>query len=65
MSRSVLTWSTNEDLQIPHMMQNHHLAQSIADIAWGQFVQIATTKAACAGRRVVQVDPKYTSQQCS
>jgi putative transposase len=54
-----------EALQIPNMMQNHHLAKSIADVAWGQFVRITTNKAACASRRVAHVDPRYTSQDCS
>ena len=54
-----------EALQIPHMMQNHCLAKSIADVAWGQFVRIATDKAACAGRLVAHIDPRYTSQECS
>jgi putative transposase len=54
-----------EALQIPHMMQNHCLAKSIADVAWGQFVRVTTDKAACAGRRVAHVDPRYTSQDCS
>jgi putative transposase len=54
-----------EDLQIPNMMQNHSLAKSIADVAWGQFVQITTQKAAWAARRVAHVDPRYTSQDCS
>ncbi len=54
-----------EALQIPNMMQNHCLAKSIADVAWGQFVRIASDKAACAGRLVVQVPPAYTSQDCS
>ena len=54
-----------EALQIPHMMQKHHLAKSIADVAWGQFVRITTDKAACAGRRVAHIDPRYTSQDCS
>lgn len=54
-----------EALQIPNMMQNHCLAKSIADVAWGQFVRITTDKAACAGRRVAQIDPRYTSQDCS
>jgi putative transposase len=54
-----------EALQIPNMMQNHCLAKSIADVAWGQFVRITTDKAACAGRRVAHVDPRYTSQDCS
>ena len=54
-----------EALQIPNMMQNHCLAKSIADVAWGQFVRIASDKAACAGRVTVQVPPAYTSQDCS
>lgn len=54
-----------EALQIQNMMQNHCLAKSIADVAWGQFVRIATNKAACAGRVAVQVSPAYTSQDCS
>jgi putative transposase len=54
-----------EALQIPNMMQNHCLAKSIADVAWGQFVRITTDKAACAGRRVAHVDPRHTSQDCS
>ena len=54
-----------EALQIPTMMQHHGLAKSIADVAWGQFVRIATDKAACAGRLAIQVPPAYTSQDCS
>ena len=54
-----------EALQIANMMQNHGLAKSIADVAWGQFVRIAIDKAACAGRLAVQVPPAYTSQDCS
>ena len=54
-----------EALEIANMMQNHCLAKSIADVAWGQFVRIITDKAAWAGRVVVQVSPAYTSQDCS
>ena len=54
-----------EALQIANMMQNHCLAKSIADVAWGQFVRIATDKAAWAGRVAIQVPPAYTSQDCS
>lgn len=39
--------------------------QSILDAGWGQFQQFCTVKAARAGRRVMLVDPKYTSQLCS
>jgi putative transposase len=54
-----------EALQISSMMPHHCLAKSIADVVWGQFVRITTDKAACASRLVAQVDPRYTSQDCS
>lgn len=54
-----------EDLQIRNMLRNGHLANAIADAAWGQFVDYTTYKAAYAGRRVVRVDPRHTSQRCS
>lgn len=41
------------------------LNTSLLDAGMGQFVQIVTDKAACAGRTVVQVNPKKTSQLCS
>lgn len=41
------------------------LNKSIHDAGWGQFVQYCTYKAADAGRTVVQVNPKYSSQVCS
>ncbi len=40
------------------------LNKSIQDAGWGQFVQYCTYKAACAGRAVVQVNPRGTSQAC-
>jgi putative transposase len=55
----------HEDLQPANMVRNHHLAKSIADAGWGAFLTILTYKAACAGRRVVAVNPAYTSQRCS
>ncbi len=41
------------------------LNKSILDAGWGQFQQIVVSKAAYAGRTVLLVDPKYTSQVCS
>jgi putative transposase len=41
------------------------LNKSISDAGWNQFVQYCIYKAAWAGRTLVQVDPKYTSQICS
>ncbi len=55
----------HEDLQTANMLKNHHLAKSIADAGWSNFLGILSFKAACAGRRVVAVPPAYTSQTCS
>jgi putative transposase len=52
-------------LQTANMLKNHHLAKSIADAGWSQFLGILAAKAAYAGRRVVAVPPAYTSQTCS
>jgi IS605 OrfB family transposase len=41
------------------------LNKSILDAGWGQFQQIVSHKAACAGRTVLKVSPRYTSQICS
>ncbi len=41
------------------------LNKSMSDAGWSQFVQLCICKAAWAGRTLVQVDPKYTSQVCS
>src|SRR6185312_4578264 len=55
----------HEDLQTANMLKNHHLAKSIQDAGWSQFLSILAAKAAYAGRRVVAVNPAYTSQTCS
>jgi putative transposase len=39
--------------------------KSINDAGWSQFVQFCTYKAESAGRNVVHVNPRYTSQVCS
>jgi putative transposase len=54
-----------EDLRIKNMLQNHHLAKSIQDAAWRQLIQYTTYKAENAGREVVLVEPRNTSQICS
>ncbi len=41
------------------------LNKSIADAGWSEFVGMCTYKAEEAGRTVLQVDPRYTSQVCS
>jgi putative transposase len=54
-----------EDLQISNIIQNHKLAKSIADSSWGRFVQMLSYKAEEAGGKVIKVDPKGTTQECS
>lgn len=54
-----------ENLHIQGMIKNHHLAKSISDAGWYQLMQFTSYKAESAGRVVVQIDPRYTSQLCS
>jgi len=60
-----------EKLNIKDMMSNHtnvfghKLNRSIGDVAWNQFMQFTTYKAAGAGRSVVFVNPRNTSKRCS
>ena len=41
------------------------LNKSILDAGWGQFVNMCSNKAEEAGRTLVKVDPRFTSQICS
>jgi putative transposase len=54
-----------EELRVRTMVKNHTLAKSISDAGWSAFLAILAFKAAGAGRRVVAVEPAYTSQRCS
>jgi putative transposase len=54
-----------EDLSVRDMARNHALAKSIHDVAWSQFADLIACKAAWAGRKMVAVNPAYTSQDCS
>ena len=53
-----------EDLRIRNMVRSH-LAKSIHDAAWGTFIDYLTYKAESAGGRVIRVDPRRSSQECS
>ncbi|HEV2461487.1 MAG TPA: transposase, partial [Ktedonobacterales bacterium] len=55
----------HENLRVANMVKNHHLAKSISDAGWSGFLTILAFKAASAGKRVVGVDPAFTSQRCS
>jgi putative transposase len=54
-----------EGLRIKNMVRNPHLAKSISDAGWNQFLTILTHKAEEAGVVVVVVNPAGTSQVCS
>jgi putative transposase len=54
-----------EDLRVRNLVRNHALAKNISDAGWAAFRTTLEYKAACAGKRVVAVEPAYTSQDCS
>ena len=56
-----------EDLNIRGMLRDNYrnLNKSICDSGWGYFFQYLTYKAEEAGKKVVKVNPAYTSQICS
>jgi len=51
-----------ERLNISGMARNHRLGGKILDASWGKFLRMLSYKAERAGRRVVEVDPRGTSQ---
>jgi putative transposase len=54
-----------ESLSVANMLRNRRLARRISDAGWGQFIGILQSKAESAGSKVILVDPKNTSQECS
>lgn len=56
-----------EKLDIQGMQETGHKTtnRGIADVAWGRFVQFSQYKAEDAGRTVVLVNPRGTTQECS
>ena len=49
-----------------NLLQNPKLAQSIADVGWGQIIRQLAYKAAWAGRTFVQIDRWFpSSKRCS
>ena len=59
-------YKTELDLNVVGMLKNHHLAQAIGDVGFGEFRRQLTYKAAWYGCRVVVVsrwDP--SSKRCS
>ena len=56
-----------EDLSINNMQKDNFrcINRGIADVAWRSFSDMLSSKAECADRTVVKVNPAYTSQDCS
>ena len=56
-----------EKLDISNMQASGDriINRNIVDVAWGRFIQYSTYKAAEAGRAVVLVEPRGTTQECS
>lgn len=55
-----------EDIDINNMIEKKpYMAKSVLDASWSRFRIYVTYKAARAGRKVVLVNPAYTSQKCS
>ena len=56
-----------ENLNIREMKKNNHrcINRGIGDVAWQMFLNTIEYKAEYAGKRVVRVNPAYTSQTCS
>jgi putative transposase len=52
-------------LRVTNLVRNRHLSKSILDSGWSMFGQFLAYKAESAGRKVVYVDPAYTSKSCS
>ncbi|CAG8515207.1 9183_t:CDS:2 [Gigaspora margarita] len=55
----------HEKLQVKNMVKNRHLAKSINDAGRNLFLTILTYKVEETGKRVVEVEPKNTSQICN
>ena len=53
----------HEDLNVQALSRSY-VAKGVMDAGWAQFLAILAYKAEEAGRRVIKVDPRYTSQDC-
>ena len=54
-----------ENLNIKGMVRNHKLAKHIQDASWNRLILMTQYKAEEAGAKVILVDPRNTSQNCS
>ena len=54
-----------EDLEVENMKRNHNLSSEISDASWGKFIRYLSYKAERAGKTVVKVSPRGTSEGLS
>ncbi len=54
-----------EALATTNMVKNHNLASAILDACWGKLRQLTAYKAERRGGRVILVEPRGSSQECS
>lgn len=54
-----------EALNVKGMIQNRHLARSIASTGWGMFGEMLKYKLCWSGGKLVKMPPQFSSQTCS
>ena len=54
-----------EDLKVKNMVKNHHVAKSIHDASWNNFIKMLSYKAVTSGGELIKVNPKGTSKTCN
>lgn len=52
-----------EDLNVKGMLSNHHLAKSIQEMSWYEFVRLLEYKAKWYGRNLIKIDRLYPSSK--
>lgn len=53
-----------EKLNVKGMLKNHKLARAITNASWSKLVSILQYKCDWYGKKLIQVNPSYTSQIC-
>ena len=54
-----------ENLNVRGLVKNHNLAKSVADASWSMFKQWLKYMGRIFDREIIEVNPAYTSQDCS
>ncbi len=54
-----------ESLNIQNMEKNHRLARPIQNASWNRFINMLSYKAESAGMKVIKVDARNTTKECS